>query len=177
LFDLCSAPFRATTGCGFLLQTKGSGFKFHFSTQKKPRVLRGFFLRLIDTVQGVSADPLVHSFVDSGQHPKGGETANRKSFTIALFTSNFGIAWRMRSSLIYPISPVSINIMPRNPESFYYFTAHVASIRPGKRFRLPSLRRLAHHVCTRSHYQSEIGRFVNLLLVFRSNYKRTILIC
>jgi len=30
-------------------------------------------------------DPLVKSSVDSGQHPKGGETANRKSFTIALF--------------------------------------------------------------------------------------------
>jgi len=80
----------------------------------------------------------------------------------------------MRSSPINLISAVSINIMPRNPDSFFYDTAHIASIRPVKRFRLPSLRRLAHHACTRSHYQSEIGRFVNLLLVFRSNYKRAI---
>ena len=137
---------------------------------KKPRIVRGFFVRLIDTDQTafwrsagyIACKSLTISLMDT----------NVSSCNDVTFSSVLSIAlqWgKVQSTWSHQCQ--SLNCP--GTHKFIYVTAHIASIWSRKRFRFPSRRRLAHHVCTRFHYQIEIGRIVNLLLVFRSNCQRT----
>lgn len=149
---------------------EGRWFECSCLTQKSLVLYEAFLWDWLTPIKLLSEDPLVTLLVSPWRYHL--MDTNVSSCNDVTFSSDLSIALQW-GNLQSTWSHQCQSLNCPGTHKFFYVTAHIASIWSRKRFRFPSRRRLAHHVCTRFHYQSEIGRIVNLLLVFRSNCQRT----